>query len=69
MEAQRLLEFVQDVLIIIHQNIAEVQNRKQFADPQELDYIEAKLQTYREVLATFKFSAREFGLPEEQLGV
>jgi hypothetical protein len=44
-------------------------NRKIFAEPDELDYIEAKLATYREMLSIIRMSAREFNLPCDKLGI
>jgi hypothetical protein len=66
---QRYIEFIQDVLITIHQNIHELHDRKTFAEPEELTHIEAKLLAYQEVLATIKVSAREFNLPESEIGI
>ena len=66
---KRYIEFIQDVLITIHENIHELQERKGFADPEELNHIEAKLMTYNEMLAIIKASAEEFGLPKEEIGI
>jgi hypothetical protein len=66
---QRYIEFIQDVLITVHQNIHELQDRKTFAEPEELTHIEAKLLAYQEILATIKVSAREFNLPESEIGI
>lgn len=66
---ERWIEFVQDVLITIHENIRELKERRSFADPEELNYIEAKLLAYHEILATFQSSAVEFKIPKEALGL
>jgi hypothetical protein len=63
----RHIEFIQDVLITIHENIRELKERKNFADPEELTYIEAKLIAYHEVLAIIKMSADEFKIPKDEL--
>ena len=42
---------------------------KTFAEPEELTHIEAKLLAYQEILATIKISAKEFGLPESEIGI
>jgi hypothetical protein len=65
---KRYIEFIQDVLITIHQNIHELQDRKGFADPSELTHIEAKLLAYQEILAIIKVSATEFNLPQQEIG-
>ena len=65
----RYIQFIQDVLITIHENEREIINRKIYADPDELDYIEAKLVAYLEVLSIVRMSAREFNLPCEKLGI
>jgi hypothetical protein len=56
-------------LITIHENIRELKERKTFADPEELTYIEAKLITYQEVLATLRMSAVEFGIDGGEIGL
>jgi hypothetical protein len=66
---QRYIEFVQDVLITIHENIRDLNERKSFAEPQELSYIEAKLIAYQEMLAIIRMSAEEFKLPKEKIGL
>ena len=66
---KRYIEFIQDVLITIHENIHELQERKGFADPEELTHIEAKLMAYNEMLAIIKVSADEFKLPKEDIGI
>jgi hypothetical protein len=63
------IPFLQDVLISIHENIRELNERRGFADPEELNHIEAKLVAYREVLAILKMSAAEFKLPVKEIGL
>ena len=66
---KKYIEFIQDVLITIHQNIRELKERKNFAEPQELDHIEAKLLAYNEMLSILKMSADEFGIPMKEIGL
>jgi hypothetical protein len=66
---QDYILFLQDVLITIHANLREIQERKNFADPEELSYIEGKLLAYNEVLATLRSSADEFGIPRHEIGL
>ncbi|MBT1703466.1 hypothetical protein [Chryseosolibacter indicus] len=66
---KRYIEFIQDVLITIHQNIHELEDRKSFAEPEELTHIEAKLLAYKEMLSIIKVSADEFKLPKEDIGI
>jgi hypothetical protein len=63
------IEFIQDFLITIHENIRELKERRGFADPEELNYIEAKLLAYNEVLFALRSSAAEFKIPQDQLGL
>ena len=65
----KFVEFIQDVLISIHENIRELRERKNFADPEELTHIEAKLLAYHEILTIIRFSADEFGIPKEEIGI
>lgn len=65
----RLVEFIQDVLISIHENIRELKERKTFADPEELTHIEAKLLAYHEILSIIRFSADEFKIPKSEIGI
>lgn len=63
------IEFLQDVLITLHMNIRELQERKRFADPEELTYIEAKLMAYQEMLSILRDSADEFNIPKGEIGL
>jgi hypothetical protein len=65
----RSIEFIQDVLISIHENLHELHERKNFADPEELTHIEAKIIAYQEMLAILKNSADQFGIPKEEIGL
>lgn len=62
MGEQRYIEFIQDVLISIHENLHELTERKNFADPEELTHIEAKIIAYQEMLAIIRMSADQFNL-------
>jgi hypothetical protein len=66
---KQYIEFIQDVLITIHENIRELRDRKTFADPEELPHIEAKLIAYHEMLAIIRMSADEFKLPKDKIGL
>lgn len=66
---QRYIEFIQDLLISIHENLHELAERKNFAESAELDHIEAKILAYREMLAMLKVGADQFNLPKEQIGL
>jgi hypothetical protein len=66
---RRFIEFIQDVMITIHANIREIRERKNFADPEELTHIEAKLVAYHEFLSILRSSADEFGIPRKELGL
>ena len=68
MSAQHI-EFIHDVLITIHSNIRELKERKNFAEPEELTHIEAKLLAYTEVLAILRFSADDFGIDPKEIGL
>ncbi len=65
----RYVEFIQDVLISVHANLHDLHEKRGFADPEELDYLEGRIMSYQEVLAILKQSAREFGVSEEELGI
>ena len=65
----RWVEFIQDFLITIHENIRELQERRNFAAPDELDHIEAKLLAYNEILFALQASAAEFKIPKDQVGL
>ena len=66
---QRYVDFIHDVLITIHANIREIQQRRGFADPEELTHIEAKLMAYNEVLSILQSSADDFKIPRAELGL
>lgn len=62
-------DFIQDVVISLHANLREIRDRRGFASPEELDYIEGKMLAYQEVLSLLQASAREFKLPAKELGL
>jgi hypothetical protein len=62
-------DFIRDIVISIHANIRELNDRKGFADPEELDHIEGKLIAYQEVLTLLRASAAEHHLPLSDLGL
>jgi hypothetical protein len=66
---QAYQEFIQDLVISLHVNIREIRERKNFAAPEELEYIEGKLLAYQEVLSLLQAGAREFKLPTRDLGL
>jgi hypothetical protein len=65
----RYIEFLQDILITIHQNIRELKERRNFADPEERDHIEGKLMAYNEMLSALRMSADEFKIPKHEIGL
>jgi len=60
------IEFIQDVLISIHENLRELNERRNFADPDELPHIEARAIAYREILSILRTRAETFGLPKKR---
>lgn len=62
-------DFLRDIVITIHMNIRELKERRNFADPEELAHIEAKLLGYEEVLSILRGSADEFKIPKEEFGL
>lgn len=67
--AQQLEEFIQDVLITIHANIRDLEEKKTFADPEEQDYIDGRLFSYIEMLAILRASARDSGIDPKAIGL
>lgn len=65
----RYIEFIQDVLISIHENLRDLNERRNFADPEELPHIEAKIVAYQEMLSILRMSADTFGLPRHEIGL
>jgi hypothetical protein len=62
-------DFLRDIVITVQMNIRELKERRNFADPEELNHIEAKLLTYNEVLSILRGSADEFKIPKEEFGL
>jgi hypothetical protein len=62
-------DFVRDVVITLHMNLRELRERKNFADPEELTHIDAKLLAYEEMLGILRDSAREFNIPAGEFGL
>lgn len=68
-QESRYIEFIQDVLISLHENLRELNERKTFAEPAELNHIEGKIQAYREMLSILRMSAESVGLPTSDIGL
>ena len=66
---KKYIEFIQDVLISIHENIHELTERKNFAEPHELTHIEAKILAYQEILSILRASADSVGLSKQEIGL
>lgn len=56
-------------MISVHENLRELNERKRFADPEELPHIEGKIVAYQEMLSILRMSAESFGLPKHELGL
>ncbi len=69
MTKEQLTDYIHNVVICLHENIREIRERKGWADAKELNYIEAKLLTYNEVLQLLKMTAKDMQLEEEDLGL
>ncbi len=69
MNTLQFTEYFQDILISIHANIRDLEEKQAFADPEEQDYIAGRLFSYQEVLAIFRASARDTGLDPKELGL
>jgi hypothetical protein len=54
------IEFIQDMLITIHENIRDLKERRGFAVPDNLTHIEAKLLAQHEILSALKTGAEQF---------
>jgi hypothetical protein len=64
----RYIEFIQDVLVSVHENLRELNERRSFAEPQELPHIEARITAYQEILSILRMSADDFGIPRNEIG-
>ena len=69
MQAQQLEEFIQDVLISIHANIRDLEEKRTFANPEEHDYIDGRLFSYGEMLAILRASAHDTGIDPKAIGL
>lgn len=66
---QQLEEFIQDVLITVHANIRDLEEKRTFSDPEEHDYIDGRLFSYVEMLAILRASARDTGIDAKSIGL
>ena len=69
MYSQPLEEFIQDVLITIHANIRDLEEKKTFAEPEEQDYIDGRLFSYIEMMAVLRASTIEAGIDPKTIGL
>lgn len=68
MKPEQYTAFLQDILISIHANLHDAEDRRTFANPEELGYIEGKVMAYKEIMAILRTSADEFGIPRGDIG-
>ncbi|MGF7214405.1 hypothetical protein GGR92_000545 [Spirosoma lacussanchae] len=66
---QQLEDFIQDVLISLHANIRDLEEKRAFADPEEHAYIDGRLFSYIEMLAILRASARDTGIDPGAIGL
>lgn len=57
------------MLISLHENLRELKERKNFADPEEVAHIEGKITAYQEMLSILRMSAESYGLPRQEIGL
>lgn len=62
-------EFFHDIIITMHENIRDLEEKKAFADPEEKDYIAGRIFSYGEVLEIMKDSAKRFDFDKKDLGL
>ena len=62
-------EFFQDIIITLHENIRDLQGKKVYAEPDEVDYLSGRLFSYTEMLEIMKDSARKFGYNPKEMGL
>ncbi|CCH51803.1 hypothetical protein BN8_00750 [Fibrisoma limi BUZ 3] len=67
--AEQLEDFIQDVLISLHANIRDLEEKRTFADPEEHNYIDGRLFSYVEMLAILRASAKDTGVDPRRLGL
>jgi len=65
----RYIDFIQDVLISLHENLRELNERKNFAAPEEVAHIDGKIQAYQEMLSILRMSAEAAGLSRDETGL
>jgi hypothetical protein len=66
---RRYIEFIQDVLISLHENLRELNERKNFSEPSERSHIEGKIQAYQEMFSILRMSAESAGISREETGL
>lgn len=63
------IDFIHDVLISLHENLGELNERKNFADAEELAHIDGKIQAYQEMISILRMSAEAAGLSRDETGL
>ena len=61
--------FFQDIFIMLHENIRDLQGKKVYADSEEQVYLSGRLFSYTEMLEIMKDSARRFGYDPAEMGL
>lgn len=66
---RQLQDFIEDVLVSLHANIRDLEEKRTFADPEEHAYLDGRLFSYVEVLAILRVSAYDTGIDPKDIGV
>ncbi|WP_428665254.1 hypothetical protein [Runella sp.] len=69
MTSSQFTEFFHDVIISMHENIRDLEGKKIYAFPEEQDYLNGRLFSYREVIEIMKDSAKSFDIDQKELGI
>jgi hypothetical protein len=62
-------DYLREVITILKENIEDLRQKQAFADPEEKEYIAGRLFSYHEVIVSLKLTLKEFGIPEQEIGL
>lgn len=67
--SQDFKNFLKDVILILKDNILDLNGKRVDADDSERVYIEARLFSYQEIIASIRKQLKEYKIAEEEIGL
>lgn len=62
-------KFLKEVILLLKDNIEDLKNKRKYANENEKEYIEARLLSYREIVANIRSQLSDYAITPEEIGL